>query len=172
MKNLQLVSRVYGGINHAGDYIGPLVLRLLLAVEFGTSGLEKLHGENWFTDIQDQFPFPFNVVPVNISWCLATWFELLGALALVLGLGVRFFSISLMVLTVVAVAAVHWPMEWHTLGELAKGYAISDDGFGNYKLPLIYLVMFVPLLLNGGGKASIDAWLYTQVQKRWFISVV
>lgn len=152
--------------NLVGDYLGALALRLLLAVEFGASGLEKLHGENWFADIQDQFPFPFNLLPVNISWFIATWFELIGALALVLGFGVRFFSISLSVLTVVAIAAVHWPSEIVHLSDLAKGYVISDEGYGNFKLPLMYLLMFVPLILSGGGKASIDAVLLRLYQNR------
>lgn len=166
MKSWYLADKGLRHLNSVGEYLGPLALRILLAVEFGSSGLEKLRGENWFADIQGQFPFPFNIIPVDISWFLATWFELVGAVALVLGIGVRFFSASLMVLTVVAIAAVHWPAEWNTLGELARGYAISDDGYGNYKLPLIYLVMFVPLLLQGPGKASVDALIWRWAQKR------
>lgn len=151
------------GLNRAGEYLGPLVLRLLLAYEFGVAGLEKWGGENWFADVADKFPFPFNVIPTNLSWTIATWFELLGAIALVLGLGTRFFSISLSILTIVAVAAVHWPAEWHTLAELWQGYSVTDNGHGNYKLPLIYLVMFVPLILSGPGKLSLDAWLSKRV---------
>ena len=138
----------------------PLLLRLLLAWEFGESGYQKLVGENWFSDLA--FPFPFNLVPPEISWQMATWFELIGAAALVLGLATRFFSISLMVLTVVAIASVHWPEHWNTLGELLSGYRIIDeagDGFGNYKLPVIFLVMFMPLLFGGAGKLSVDHWL-------------
>lgn len=161
-----LVHNGLNAVNVGGEYIGPLLLRVLLAVEFGTAGLEKLHGSNWFVDIQQQFPFPFNVVPADISWALATTFELVGAVALVLGIGVRFFALSLMILTIVAIAAVHWPSEWHTLGELAQGYAISDAGYGNYKLPLIYLVMFVPLILQGPGRASVDALIYRWFQRR------
>lgn len=147
-------------VNTVGEYVGPLLLRLLLAVEFGSAGLEKLHGDNWFADIQDQFPFPFNVIPVSVSWFMATWFELIGAAALILGLGARFFAISLTVLTVVAISAVHWPAEWNDLSELALGYAISDDGHGNFKLPLMYLVMLLPLVLQGPGKLSIDALIW------------
>lgn len=166
MKLAHAVASCLNRVNMAGEVAGPLVLRLLLAVEFGSSGLEKLHGTNWFADIQDQFPFPFNVIPAPLSWFIATWFELIGAAALVLGLGVRFFSISLMVLTVVAIAAVHWPAEWHGLGELALGYAISDDGHGNFKLPLIYLVMLVPLVLQGPGRASVDALIHRWARRR------
>ena len=70
------------GLNRVGEYLAPLGLRLLLAYEFWVAGVEKLNGENWFADIQDKFPFPFSVVPVDISWQMASWFELIGAIAI------------------------------------------------------------------------------------------
>lgn len=160
-KSLQQVSIYYfGAINileRLAPILPPLILRLLLAWEFGESGYEKFTGTNWFADLT--FPFPFNVIPVEISWKISTFFELFGAFALIFGFATRFFTISLMVLTVVAISAVHWPEHWNTLGELLKGYRIVDedsDGLGNYKLPLIYLVMFLPLLFGGAGKFSLD----------------
>lgn len=66
-------------------------------------------------------------------------------------------SASLFVVTIVAIAAVHWPAQWSTFAELAKGYTITDHGFGNYKLPLIYLVALLPLMLKGAGAFSLDA---------------
>lgn len=137
--------------------IPPLVLRLVLAWEFGEAGYQKLIGENWFAGLT--FPFPFSLLPPDISWGMATFFELTGAVALVLGLATRFFSLSLMILTVVAIASVHWPEQWYTLSELLQGYRIIDeegDGLGNYKLPVLFLVMFLPLLFGGAGKLSLD----------------
>ncbi len=71
------------GLDFFGGWLPPLALRLLLAYEFWTSGVEKFRGSNWFAEIQGQFPFPFNHVPVEISWHLATWFERIGPVALV-----------------------------------------------------------------------------------------
>lgn len=146
-------------LDTAGAWLAPMGLRLILAWEFWEAGMEKLHGENWFGHIQSNFPFPFNVIPSDISWAMATWSELALALALLVGLGTRFAAFALMILTTVAIAAVHWPADWMSLGELWMGYAITDKGFGNYKLPLLYLVMLLPLLLRGAGQLSIDALL-------------
>ncbi|MFC3816769.1 DoxX family protein [Lysobacter sp. GCM10012299] len=147
-----LLSRVDG----VGQWLSPLGLRVLLAWEFFEAGREKLQGDNWFGDLADKFPLPFSLLGANINWTLATWFELIGSIALLLGIGTRYAAATLWVLTVVAIYAVHWPSEWSSLSELWQGYAISNDGHGNYKLPLIYLVMLLPLMLNGGGRFSLD----------------
>lgn len=148
-----------------GSWLPQLILRFLLAWEFGEAGFEKLHGTNWFANLS--FPFPFYLLPPDVSWKLSMFFEIVGAFALALGLATRFFTISLIILTIVAIASVHWPSHWNTLTELATGYRINDklgDGFGNYKLPLIYIIMFLPLLFNGAGKASLDNWLSKKIK--------
>jgi putative oxidoreductase len=139
-----------------GAWLAPLGLRLIMAWEFGEAGFEKLRGSNWFGHVQENFPFPFSVVSVDVSWFMATWFEIVGAFALVLGLFTRFFAFSLLILSIVATAAVHWPDSWSTLGELWKGYAITDRGAGNFKLPLLFALMLFALVLNGAGKLSLD----------------
>ena len=148
------------------DTIPPLFLRILLAWEFGEAGWMKYTGENWFAHVT--FPFPFNLVPPEFSWNLATVFELAGAVALVIGFATRFFSIALFILTIVAISAVHWPEHWSTLSELLTGYRIIDengDGFGNYKIPVMYMVMFLPLIFGGAGKLSIDNLLSKRCAK-------
>ena len=161
-KPLHIAQRGLSAIDQAGLWIGLLSLRLLLAWEFGEAGFEKLHGSNWFADIQDQFPWPFKLIPADINWALATGFEVVGAVALVVGLGTRFFSASLIVLTAVAMLSVHWPESWSTLSELLKGYALTDKGHGNFKLPLIYIAMLLPLVFMGPGRLSLDALVRTR----------
>lgn len=141
------------GLNEVGAYLGPLALRLLLAYEFWEAGVAKFNGSNYFGDLMDKFPFPFSLIPIEVSWWIATWSELLGAIALVLGLATRFFTASLMVLTVVAIISVH----------AGNGYNVSDGG---WKLPLMYLVMFLPLLLSGPGKLSLDHWIAQRAFKK------
>lgn len=141
---------IHAKLHWLGLLLSMLILRLFIAYEFGESGLEKLNGENWFPYVQDNFPFPFNVIPTEISWFLATWSEVLGAAALIVGLATRFTALSLIILDLVAWVAVHG----------SNGYNVCDNG---YKLPLIYLVLLIPLLLSGAGKLSLDHW----IKKTW-----
>lgn len=153
------------GLNGIGDWIAPLALRIILFWEFYEAGMQKLGGDNWFGSIQENFPAPFHLVPPDISWLLATWTEVIGSIMILVGLFTRFWSVSLFILTIVAIGAVHWGVgdvwsgdvrAYQDLSEMLQGYAITNKGFGNFKLPLLYMVMFLPLILNGPGKASLD----------------
>lgn len=159
------VIKFYDGLTSrlrvSGDYVWPLALRLILSWEFWESGITKLHGENWFAQIpwadwQKGFSFPFDQISTNLNWSLATWGELVFAVMLLLGLFTRFAAISLVVVTGVATAAVHWPADWGSLAELWNGYVITAKDAGNFKLPLIFVVMLLPLVFHGAGRLSID----------------
>jgi putative oxidoreductase len=152
----QFWKRVVNVLDPAGDWVALVPIRLLMAWEFGKAGIMKFNGNNWFANVQDNFPFPFNIIPVEISWFIATWAEILGAVGLILGLFTRFWAFSLVILTIVAIAGVHWPDDYSGLVDLWKGYSVSDKGFGNYRIPLLFLVMLIPLVLKGGGKFSLD----------------
>jgi putative oxidoreductase len=158
-KLIKIKKSVIQMLDSTAPWIGLLAVRLLMGWEYLESGLEKLHGENWFTEIQGDFPFPFNIIPTSISWQMATWFEIIGGIALIIGLGTRFFSLTLIILTIVATSAVHWPEMWSMFSELLKGYVITDNGFGNFKLPILFLAMLTALLFYGPGKLSIDAFI-------------
>jgi putative oxidoreductase len=101
------------------------------------------------------------LLSAEVNWCLATWGELVLAVLILLGLFTRFAAISLIVITAVATAAVHWPAEWSGLGELWSGYLITAKGGGNFKLPLLFIIMLLPLVFHGGGRLSLDRALLT-----------
>ncbi|MCT8664807.1 DoxX family protein [Glaesserella parasuis] len=101
-------------------------------------------------DIQEQFPFPFYLLPSEINWAFAMGAELLFPLLLVVGLFTRFSALGLSVLTIVAWYAVHSGM----------GYNVCQNG---YKMALVYLVILAPLMFQGAGMVSVDFWL----QKRF-----
>lgn len=156
---LNTSKSVTRGLDKSAPWLALLFLRILIGWEYLEAGLEKFNGQNWFVDIQSQFPFPFSVVPSAISWQMATWFEIIGGAALIIGLGTRFFALNLIILTIVAISAVHWPADWNTFAELMKGYVITNDGFGNFKLPVLFLAMLIPLVFFGPGKLSVDTFI-------------
>ena len=153
---IELYDNITARLRTSGDWVWPLALRLILFWEFWESGITKFRGRNWFGSIEEKFPFPFNAFGPDINWLAATWGELVFSVMLLVGLFTRFAAFSLIILTVVATAAVHWPAEWGSLAELWKGYAISDKGSGNFKLPLLFAIMLLPLIFHGGGKFSLD----------------
>ncbi len=125
------------------SWLPMLLLRCFIAWEFWAAGLKKFNGDNWFTEIAESFPFPFNIVPTEISWFLATWTEVIGAVAILIGLFTRFWAAGLIVLDIVAWYSVH----------AAHGYNVCSNG---YKLPLIFMLVLIVLLLKGAGKFSFD----------------
>ena len=94
-------------------------------------------------------------MPADLNWALATGAELLFPVLLVLGFLTRFSAIGLAILTAVAWSAVH----------AGAGYNVCQNG---YKMALIYLVMLLPLITQGAGKWSIDAFLRSKYPaKKW-----
>lgn len=138
-------------LTRSGAYLSGLVLRLFLAWEFAELGISKLSSGNWFGEIRDSFPFPFNLLPSDFTWYLATGSELLGAALLIIGFGTRYISIVLLALTLVA---------WYSL-HAGYGYNVCSNG---YKMALIYSIALVPLITTGAGKLSVDYWLATRKQ--------
>lgn len=143
-------------LHKASDYLWPLLLRAILFYEFFFPGIGKLKGDNWFTGINDKFPFPFNQFSPDLNWFVAGYGEVIFSSLLLVGLFTRFAALSLLVITGVAVAAVHWPESWDSLSQLWDGYGLKSGDAGNYKLPLLYVLMFLPLIFNGAGKLSLD----------------
>jgi putative oxidoreductase len=168
MKRLpESYDRLTDRLRAAGDWIAPLGLRLLLAYEFYTAGVGKAGVDGtpgWFAD--KAFPAPFGWFPAGLNWTLVTWTEMVAALALLLGLFTRFAALSLVVVTTIAIVSTHWPESWSSLGQLWEGYSVSrvvEDGEfrGNFRVPMLFLAMLLPLVFLGGGKLSLDHLLLT-----------
>lgn len=94
------------------DGVASILLRLILAPVLIGAGWEKINGTNWFASQVDAFPFPFNVLPPDFSWFLASWTEFLGGIFLLLGLGTRIWAVMLAVTMFVAAYAVHLDNGW------------------------------------------------------------
>ncbi len=160
---IDLRNNVVDKVEAAGLWIGLLPVRLLMGYEFGKAGLgklgasETLYGDvpGWFAG--KEFMFPFSLFSAEFNWFAVTWVEILGGIALFFGLFTRFWSFSLIVVTIVAILSTHWPAEWNSLAELWDGYRITaKDGSGNFRVPLLFLAMLVALLFRTPDRLSLD----------------
>ena len=104
------------------DFLAPLAMRLYLAPVFFVAGTNKLDGvlpnENtvaWFGNPEWGLglPAPF------LMALLAAWTEVLGALALLVGVAVRWVAVPLMVVMLMAAFAVHWENGWQAVADPA-----------------------------------------------------
>jgi len=99
------------------DFLAPLALRLYLVPIFFTAGMNKLNSfpdtVQWFGDKMDGLGLPFPGLMAG----LATGTELVGAAALLLGLGLRWMTLPMMFTMFVAILTVHWPNGWLAISE-------------------------------------------------------
>jgi len=119
--------------------IGTLLLRIMLGLVFLASGLAKFQGgiENtvgWFDSIG---------IPGFLGYIVAT-IELVGGIAIILGLGTRIVSLLFGMIMIGAIFTVKLP-----------------DGFLNgYALDLVLLVMAIYMVLNGSKLYSLGQLLF------------
>jgi uncharacterized membrane protein YphA (DoxX/SURF4 family) len=99
------------------DFIAPLLLRLYLAPVFWMAGTKKFASFEdtvaWFGNPDWGLGLPF---PALLAF-LAAATETVGAVLLVLGLGVRLISVPLMATMVVAAVTVHLQNGWLAIAE-------------------------------------------------------
>ena len=121
----QFFKRMQGWLDKtkAVDFLGPLALRLYLVPVFWVAGTNKLNGMDnvisWFGNPDWGLGLPF---PTLMAW-LTVGTEVLGAIALLVGLGTRWFSIPLMVTMLVAAFSVHWKNGWQAIADPMSPFA-------------------------------------------------
>lgn len=102
------------------DGVAPLALRLYLAPVMLQSGWNKYVGfdgvTGWFEHSLD-LPFPV------LMAALAVAAELIGGVLLILGLAMRYITIPLMVVMLVAAFLVHWDNGWLALSDASSWLA-------------------------------------------------
>lgn len=111
------------------DFLGPLALRLYLVPVFWVAGTNKLGGMDnvieWFGNAEWGLGLPF---PALMAW-LAVGAEVLGAVALLLGLAMRWFAIPLMITMLVAAFKVHIENGWQAVADPQSPFPGPDiDG--------------------------------------------
>lgn len=126
MKKLQnLLDRT-----QAVDFLGPLALRLYLVPIFWMAGTQKLSDMEstiaWFGNPDWGLGMPF---PTLMAW-LATLSEVGGAVLLLIGLGVRWISVPLMITMLVAALTVHWQNGWLAIAEGSASLFANERTIG------------------------------------------
>lgn len=105
------------------DGLPILMVRLYLVPVFWMAGTAKLMNFQatvaWFGDTDDGLGLPFP----ELMATLATGTEILGAGLLLLGLGVRWISMPLMVTMVVAAVTVHADNGWQAISDTSAPFA-------------------------------------------------
>ncbi|NJY62135.1 DoxX family protein [Salinimicrobium sp. CDJ15-81-2] len=118
-----------------------LILRVGVGVLMLTHGIPKL--QMLFAGGEIQFPGVLGLSPA-VSLALAVFAEVVCSILLIIGLGTRWASIPLIVTMLVAVLLVH-----------------GSDPFANQEPGLLYLFLYLPLLILGGGRYSLDHLINT-----------
>lgn len=120
-----------------------LLIRILIAYGFFEPALNKLKNINdvisWFDSLG--IPFPF------INAYLSAFTELLGVILLSFGLLVRYISLPLIIILLIAIKTVH----------LSNGFSVENNG---YEIPLYYIIFLLTLFSNGAGKISLDYFIF------------
>ncbi|MBL4638475.1 MAG: DoxX family protein [Proteobacteria bacterium] len=183
----KIANRLQGWLNSTrmADFLAPLALRLYLAPVFWMASNNKwnpfdanssLNGTiEWFGNPDWGLGLPFPELMAYMAWGA----EYFGAIALVLGLGLRWFAIPLMATMVVAIATVHWENGWLAIAErtpqLEQARQILQEN-GDYEwltqpgsfvilnngieFATTYFIMLLALFFIGAGKyVSVDYWI-------------
>ncbi|MFK7816648.1 MAG: DoxX family protein [Gammaproteobacteria bacterium] len=94
------------------DFLGPVALRLYLAPIFIAAGLTKLSGIDNFANWLGNPDWGLGLPAPELLAYLAAYTELIGGIALLFGIAVRWFAIPLMITMLVAIFSVHWDDGW------------------------------------------------------------
>lgn len=130
-----------------------LVLRVTLGAIIIVHGYDKLGSGfegfmGYFTDVLK--------MPAILGW-LTVFIETAGCLMLILGFATRINAVLVIGLFLGMIAFVHWQdgflMNW--FGQMEKGH----EGFEYH---LLVIAMSVALLVNGGGKFSLDQLVFNR----------
>lgn len=138
MKIIQKYNHFTERLSQLKD-IPLFLLRLILA--YGFYGPAMMKWGN-IAGIAEWFRSMGIPLPTRNAYMAAST-EMAAVFLLPLGFASRIISIPLMITLVVAIVTVH----------LGNGFEAGNNGF---EIPLYYLLMLFVLLVNGGGKFSLD----------------
>jgi uncharacterized membrane protein YphA (DoxX/SURF4 family) len=107
----------YLDLSRAFDFLGPLALRIYLVPIMWMAGMHKYTDFDstvaWFGNVEWGLGLPFPTLMAG----LVTGTELVGGVFLLLGFAVRWVSIPLFIIMIVAACTVHLPNGWLAVSE-------------------------------------------------------
>lgn len=145
----------------------PLFLRMAIGFGFMAHGWAKLSkGPEAFGNLLAQLHVPF---PHVMAW-VSTLTELIGGLAIFIGLFVSITAVPLIGIMLVAMFGIQIQYGFSsvkTIGLTPHGPIFGPPG---YEINLLYIAGLVALLISGGGVFSVDSLLATKrgIVKRSF----
>ncbi len=119
--------------------IALLIIRIGVGLLMLTHGIPKL--QMLIAGGEIQFPGVMGMSPA-LSLGLTVFAEVLCSILIFIGLGTRLASIPLIITMIVAVFLIH-----------------ANDPLAGKEMGLLYLLLYIPLLILGGGKFSLDRLL-------------
>ncbi|HEY3854147.1 MAG TPA: DoxX family protein [Verrucomicrobiae bacterium] len=134
-------------------YWAPLLIRLVIGYGFIVHGWAKFHnGPAGFEKLLIQIGAP---LPGLTAWVVPS-IEVLGGFMIFIGAFVRFVSVPLIGVMLVAIITVHWKYGFSSI----KTIGLTPDGpiFGppGYEVALLYIAGLISLILGGAGAVSVD----------------
>jgi putative oxidoreductase len=135
------------------NQIAPLFLRLAMGAGFIAHGYAKLQrGPAGFAKLLAFTHIPF---PAVMAWVVSLT-ELIGGIALVLGLYVSIISIPLICTMLAAMVTVQFGFGFssvNTIGLTAAGPKFGPPG---YEINVLYIAGLLSLMFTGAGRFSFD----------------
>ena len=125
-------------IGHRPD-VALLILRVVIGATFFLYGWNKLTGDGGVAGVTG-FLGSIGIPAAGIMAPILIAVEILGGLALILGLGTRLAAILLALVMIIAIVTVKYQ----------AGF------FNGYEFDLALLTVNIALILQGGGKYSVD----------------
>lgn len=145
------ISTTFKNVTKTEQTLATLPLRLIAGIIFTAHGAQKLFA--WFggygLDGTGQWMESIGLTPGYLMALMAGGVEFFGGLLLIIGLLTRPTSLALTFTMLVAIFSVH----------VSNGLFMSNNG---YEFGLSLLAISLALLIQGGGKYSLDHQLFNK----------
>ncbi|MBB4801712.1 DoxX family protein [Flavobacterium aquidurense] len=142
--------------------LAPLFLRVAIGIGFIVHGWAKIsRGTGGFEKLLTLVGVPF----AHLNAQFVPYLELLGGIAVLIGLYTRFISIPLLITMLVAMFTIHINYGFssvNTIGLTEMGPKFGPPG---YEINVIYIAGLLSLILTGGGQYSVDNFISNSKKK-------